>query len=625
MGPHEPCQAGNRAALSGLSCAPQISCPPYAQQHTMADTAAPGPAFVYALQKGEKAVAYRALYRKWRPMRFEDVVGQQAIVTALQNQLRTGRIGHAYLFTGTRGTGKTTCAKIFAKAVNCPNRQQGDPCCQCEICRGVDDGSILDVVEIDAASNNGVDSIRDLRDETAYTPSVCQYKVYIIDEVHMLSIAAFNALLKIMEEPPPHIIFILATTEIHKVPATILSRCQRYDFGRIQPADIAARLEQVAAEEKIGLSGEAAQLIARLADGALRDALSILDTCAGVTDQVDLDTVRQMAGVTDKSYLFAISGAAVRQNAAEALAEVARLRQRSVDLRRLCEELIGHYRNLLLAGMPGGGDLLTSLPDEEERKYLAECGDYPAADCVRAVRLLGAAMEQMSRGADQRIELELALFQLCQPAPVQTAQPVQPAAQPLRQGYTTPTAMPPIGGNPAQPSGQPAPVQPVQQAEPAQPAPSVQPVQTAPPVQTMPPEQEPPAEAKPAAKAPAAQAGPAEPFAMWDRVVELLKGRDPLLYANLRDSRAYCDGRRVLIDGSEMFLEYIRKNDYSRRLLKKVIEETAGVRYGIGPYESAKKAQKADTASTEDTLRQLAALGVEIEVKQVVKESEEQQ
>ena len=194
---------------------------------------------------------YRALYRKWRPSRFEDVVGQQAIVTALKNQVATSRIGHAYLFTGTRGTGKTTCAKIFAKAVNCPHQEGGDPCCQCDICRGIENGSILDVVEIDAASNNGVDNIRDIRDETAYTSSECTYKVYIIDEVHMLSIAAFNALLKIMEEPPSHVIFILATTEIHKVPATILSRCQRYDFGRIQPQDIAARLLYIAGEEQI--------------------------------------------------------------------------------------------------------------------------------------------------------------------------------------------------------------------------------------------------------------------------------------------------------------------------------------------------------------------------------------
>ena len=200
---------------------------------------------------------YRALYRKWRPQRFEDVVGQRAIVTALKNQITANRVGHAYLFTGVRGTGKTTCAKIFAKAVNCLHPVNGDPCGECEICKGIDNGSILDVVEMDAASNNGVDDIRDLRDETAYTPSACKYKVYIIDEVHMLSTATFNALLKTLEEPPAHVIFILATTEIQKVPATILSRCQRYDFTRIGPEDIARRVEYIPGEEKLELSPKA--------------------------------------------------------------------------------------------------------------------------------------------------------------------------------------------------------------------------------------------------------------------------------------------------------------------------------------------------------------------------------
>ena len=245
---------------------------------------------------------YRALYRKWRPQRFEDVVGQRATVAALKNQVSAGRVGHAYLFTGVRGTGKTTCAKIFAKAVNCLHPQNGDPCGECAVCRGIDDGSILDVVEMDAASNNGVDDIRDLRDETAYTPTSCTYKVYIIDEVHMLSTAAFNALLKTLEEPPAHVIFILATTEIQKVPATIRSRCQRYDFTRISPEDIAGRVAQVAAAEQLNLTDKAAALIARLADGALRDALSILDTCAGVTADIDEGVVRQMAGVTDRGY-----------------------------------------------------------------------------------------------------------------------------------------------------------------------------------------------------------------------------------------------------------------------------------------------------------------------------------
>ena len=288
----EPGQVGNQAALS--SAFVRFSKPASVCRVTQGGDKTPSALSFLFCRKGERTM-YRALYRKWRPQRFEDVVGQRAIVTALKNQITANRVGHAYLFTGVRGTGKTTCAKIFAKAVNCLHPVNGDPCGECEICKGIDNGSILDVVEMDAASNNGVDDIRDLRDETAYTPSACKYKVYIIDEVHMLSTAAFNALLKTLEEPPAHVIFILATTEIQKVPATILSRCQRYDFTRIGPEDIARRVEYIAGEEKLELSPDGAELIARLADGALRDALSILDTCAGVTAKIDADVVRRMA------------------------------------------------------------------------------------------------------------------------------------------------------------------------------------------------------------------------------------------------------------------------------------------------------------------------------------------
>ena len=413
---------------------------------------------------------YRALYRKWRPQRFEDVVGQRAIVAALKNQIATGRVGHAYLFTGVRGTGKTTCAKIFAKAVNCLHPVQGDPCGECEICRGIDNGSILDVVEMDAASNNGVDDIRDLRDETAYTPSACRYKVYIIDEVHMLSTAAFNALLKTLEEPPAHVIFILATTEIQKVPATILSRCQRYDFTRIGPEDIAHRVEYIAGEEHLELTQDGAELIARLADGALRDALSILDTCAGVTAKIDADVVRRMAGVTDRSYLFHISDALEAQDGATALAELARLRQQSVDVKRLTEELIAHYRALMLAALPGGQSLLSGVSPEEEALYLEKGPQLGQREAIRAIRTLGNALEHMTRGSDQRIELELALFSLSEPSQMQ-AVPVQAAAS----ACTAPAAAAqPFAAAPAvQPFARvPVPSAPVQQ--PAAPVPAAE-------------------------------------------------------------------------------------------------------------------------------------------------------
>ena len=299
-------------------------------------------------------MSYTAMYRRFRPTTFEEVKGQDAIVTTLKNQIRSDRIGHAYLFCGTRGTGKTSIAKLFAKSVNCEHPVDGSPCGECASCKAIAEGRSMNVIEIDAASNNGVDNIREIVNEVAYSPTEGKYRVYIIDEVHMLSAGAFNALLKTLEEPPSYVIFILATTEIQKVPATILSRCQRYDFTRIGPEDIAQRVEYIAGQEGLELSGEGAELISRLADGAMRDALSILDTCAGVTAKIDADVVRRMAGVTDRSYLFHISDALEAQDAAAALAQLAQLRQQSVDVKRLTEELIAHYRALMLAALPGG-------------------------------------------------------------------------------------------------------------------------------------------------------------------------------------------------------------------------------------------------------------------------------
>ena len=607
---------------------------------------------------------YRALYRKWRPQRFEDVVGQRAIVTALKNQITADRVGHAYLFTGVRGTGKTTCAKIFAKAVNCLHPVNGDPCGECEICRGIDNGSLLDVVEMDAASNNGVDDIRDLRDETAYTPSACRYKVYIIDEVHMLSTAAFNALLKTLEEPPAHVIFILATTEIQKVPATILSRCQRYDFTRIGPEDIARRVEYIAGEEKLELTPEGAELIARLADGALRDALSILDTCAGVTARIDADVVRRMAGVTDRSYLFRISDAIQAQDGAAALAQLAQLRQQSVDVKRLTEELIAHYRALMLAALPGGQSLLSGVSPEEEALYLQKGPQLGQREAIRAIRALGTALEHMTRGSDQRIELELALFSLSEPPqtqpvqiqPVQTVRPATPQPEAPRPFASAPAqpfvSAPTVQQAPSEPVPAPVPVteeppQPPTLQEPAAPAQDFPPLPEEPPVQpeenvlpwdepapaaqpTPPPQPVPLPEEIPAPMqdpVPAAPENPADPvlakprvvaqegvnpYPQWAQVVQKLQDVDPMLYTYLRKSRAYFDGTRVLIDGGKTFRDFIRTNKDSQRLIKKLIAQVSGVAVPIGPYEP-KTAGNA-VSNAEQSLHALEKLGLEVSI-----------
>lgn len=247
---------------------------------------------------------YQVLYRKWRPQTFEDVSGQPQVTVTIKNELKNGRVNHAYLFTGSRGTGKTTCAKILAKAVNCLDPVDGNPCGKCENCIGIDNGNILDVVEMDAASNRKIDDIRSIIDEAQFTPAKAKYRVYIIDEVHMLTNEAFNALLKTLEEPPKHVVFILATTEVHKLPATILSRCQRFDFHRIAPEDISSRLTYVAQQENVEITNEATMLISAIADGALRDALSLMDRCIGISNQIDAKIVRDAAGLAQKDYLF---------------------------------------------------------------------------------------------------------------------------------------------------------------------------------------------------------------------------------------------------------------------------------------------------------------------------------
>ncbi len=358
---------------------------------------------------------YQVLYRKYRPKVFADVYGQEHITSTLINEIKEGRVSHAYLFTGSRGTGKTTCAKILAKAVNCEHNENGEPCNECEICKGLDDGTIYDVVEIDAASNNGVDNIRDLREEANYTPSRGKYRVFIIDEVHMLSTGAFNALLKTLEEPPEHVIFILATTEVHKLPATILSRCQRFDFKRIHPETMAIRLKQVAGFENMRLSDEAAILISRIADGGMRDALSILDQCAGRSKDIDEKLVSEVAGIAGREALYELSQAVAAKSSGAALDIIAKLHANSYDMERLCVEMINHYRNFLIVKTVNKNRGLIICTDDEYNSILSGAQDYTLPQVIYALDLFQDTLVKIKGGANSRIEMEMSFIKLCEP------------------------------------------------------------------------------------------------------------------------------------------------------------------------------------------------------------------
>ena len=383
---------------------------------------------------------YRVLYRKWRPKTFEDVTGQPQVTQTLKQELVAGRITHAYLFTGSRGTGKTTCAKILAKAINCLNPIDGEPCGTCEICRGIDEGSVTDVVEIDAASNNGVDNIRMLREEAGFTPAMAKYRVYIIDEVHMLSIGAFNALLKTLEEPPAHVVFILATTEVHKMPATILSRCQRFEFKRISPDDSAQRLCYIAREEGADLDDEAALLIARLADGALRDALSILDQCIGVSNHVTTEVVCSTVGIVGREHLYQLVDAAASQNSAKALELIDQLYRGSKDMARLCEELSVYFRNMMLIKTMKDARAFIPVSEEEFQSLTKQALSLSLTAILHGLDTIQDALEKIYRGANARITFEMTMIQLCTPQLDTSAEALLRRINALERKAIAPTA-----------------------------------------------------------------------------------------------------------------------------------------------------------------------------------------
>lgn len=358
---------------------------------------------------------YQVLYRKYRPKVFSDVYGQEHVTKTLLNEIKENRVSHAYLFTGSRGTGKTTCAKILAKAVNCENSNDGEPCGECEVCRGIDSGSLFDVVEIDAASNNSVNDIRDLREEVNYTPTRCKYRVYIIDEVHMLSPGAFNALLKTLEEPPAHVIFILATTEVHKLPATILSRCQRFDFKRIKPEVMSLRLKEVAEKESISIDDDAAMLIARIADGGLRDGLSILDQCAGKSKKITADIVSDAAGLAGREALYDLSDAVFSKSSAKALDTIASLYNGSYDMERLCSEMISHFRNFLIVKTVKNSRELIVCTDDEFDTIKDYASKFTLESIIYSLDLMQNTLAVIKSGANARIEMEMTFVKLCNP------------------------------------------------------------------------------------------------------------------------------------------------------------------------------------------------------------------
>ena len=416
---------------------------------------------------------YQALYRKWRPRTFDDVVGQEHITETLKQQVAGDRLSHAYLFTGTRGTGKTTCAKILARAVNCRQPENGNPCNQCPACLGIENGSILDVLELDAASNNGVDQVRALRDEAVYTPAAVRKRVYIVDEVHMLSTPAFNALLKILEEPPAHLMFILATTELHKVPATIRSRCQQFAFKRILPGQIAQRLGYVAQEEGIDLTADGAALLARLADGGLRDALSLLDQCSGGRAKVDEKEILDVLGLAGNLETAALMDQIARRDTAAALDTLARLYAGGKDVASVLGELSALARDLLLrkTAPQGGASLLTGGYDEGTMRALGE--QFTAQRLLQMLTVLQSALADLPRSGNRRTDTELCLIRLCDESLDQSLAGLAARVARLEERLTQ-------GGIPAQPQTQvqtqPVPRQAPRPARPqaARPAPSPQ-------------------------------------------------------------------------------------------------------------------------------------------------------
>lgn len=562
---------------------------------------------------------YQVLYRKYRPKVFSDVYGQDHVTSTLKNEIKNGRVSHAYLFTGSRGTGKTTCAKILAKAVNCEHNVDGEPCNECEVCKGLDNGSIYDVVEIDAASNNGVDNIRELRDETNYAPSRGKYRVYIIDEVHMLSTGAFNALLKTLEEPPAHVIFILATTEVHKLPATILSRCQRFDFKRIQPETMAVRLKEVAGLEGLNLDDDAAVLIARIADGALRDGLSILDQCAGRSKEINSDLVSEVAGLAGREAMYKLSDCIANSDSNTAMSIISDLYQNSFDMERLCVEMINHFRNFLVAKTVRKSRELIICTDDEYNTILEASKEFTVESIVFALDLFQNTLVTIKGGASARIEVEMAFIKLCEPRMDESIASLLDRVSKLENAIKsgvkvqpTQTAVPapkeeyiPKDEPKLQPKAEPTPV-PMPEPEPT-------PVEEEPPVQEQQPVVEtPPVEHKTAP--PVANPNETVEFTQWGDFMDVLHRTNIPLFGVLSGSKGYVRGEFFLLDSPNPAVRDFIKLPIHSKSIKAALLEVTGVHFKLGLFKRPAEQSVPKRDPLEDLINQ-AQGSVNIEFK----------
>ena len=551
---------------------------------------------------------YRALYRKYRPATFTEVVGQDHITTTLENAVKTGKTSHAYLFTGSRGTGKTSCAKILAKAVNCLDPHNGNPCNECEICKGIDNGSILDIIEIDAASNNGVDNIRELREEANFTPANTKYRVYIIDEVHMLSIGAFNALLKTLEEPPAHVIFILATTEVHKLPSTILSRCQRFDFKRIPPEAIAGRLKLVAQEENMQLSDDGAMLISRIADGAMRDALSILDRCVSYEGLIDSKVVAESSGLAGREYIFEICDCVLQKDAAKALEIINKLYNDSCDMERLLSEMVGHFRNLMVSKAVKNFENVVVCPQEEIEIIKKQAAQTTLGSIMACIDILTSASIDMKQGANRRTVAELCMIKLCSTSASSDLSAIAIRLQEIENKLSGVKAVEAITEIKTEPKPQ--------KAKEETKKVSIEENK----------EKEQPESKKADAPADKTKSNDQTQAAQrhddntevlydkWPDIVEKLTSKNPSMIPMLTGSSAYIHGGKyLLIKGSQLLRRYLNTGDYTK-IIKGVLAEVGAEQYILGVYNTNEEVK--EESPLEGLLNKAKKLGIDIQEEQ---------